>query len=78
MLTCNECLVEDFIMLISHLILPLVPRLSPKAPTTCGMLVVSKSFNFSFSYIFQDITLFMAPVLKSVLILTSKVLFANT
>ena len=65
-------------MLISHLVLPLGPKLSPEAPTTCGMLVVSKSFNFSFSYIFQDITLFMAPVSNSVLILASKILFANT
>ena len=65
-------------MLILHLVLPLVPKLSPEAPITCGMLVVSKSFKFSFWYIFQDIMLFMAPVSKSVLILTSKLLFANT
>ena len=65
-------------MLISHLVLPLAPKLSPEAPTTYGMLVVSKVFNSSFSYIFQDITLFMAPVSKSVLIFTSKLLFANT
>ena len=65
-------------MLISHLVLPVAPKLSPEATTKCGMLDVSKSFNFNFWYIFQDITLFMAPVSKSVLILTSKLLFANT
>ena len=36
------------IQMILHLVLPLAPKLSPEAPTTCGMLVVSKSFNFSF------------------------------
>ena len=64
-------------MLILHLVLPLVPKLSPDAPTTCGMLAVSKSFSFSCWYIFQDITLFMAPVSNSVLIFKSKLLFAN-
>ena len=64
-------------MLTSHFVLPLVPRLSPEAPTTCGMLVVSKLSSFSFLYMFQDIMLFMAPVSKSVLILISKLLFAN-
>ena len=79
MLAYNACLVENFpVQLILHLVLPLAPKLSPEAPTTCGMLVVSKSFNFSFSYIFQDIILFMAPVSKSVLIFTSKLLSANT
>ena len=64
-------------MLISHLVLPLAPRLSPEAPTTWRMLVLSRFFNFSFSYISSDITLFMAPVSKSVLILVFKLLFAN-
>ena len=64
-------------MLISHLVLPLAPRLSPEAPTTCGMLVLSRFFNFSFSYISSDITLFIAPVSKSVLIFVFKLLFAN-
>ena len=64
-------------MLISHLVLPLMPRLSPEAPTTCGMLVLLRFFNFIFSYISSDITLFIDPVLKSVLILVFKLLFAN-
>ena len=64
-------------MLISHFVLPLAPKLSAEAPTTCGMLDVSKLSNFSFLYIFQDIMLFMAPVSKSVLIFVSKLLFAN-
>ena len=64
-------------MLTWHFILPLAPRLSPEAPTTCGMLVVSKLFSSSLLYMFQDITLFMAPVSKSVLILVSKLLFAT-
>ena len=64
-------------MLILHLVLPLAPRLSPEAPTKCGMLVLSRFFNFSFSYVSSDITLFIAPVSKSVLILVSKLLFAN-
>ena len=64
-------------MMIWHFVLPLAPKLSPEAPTTCGMLVVSKLFSFSSLYMFQDIMLFMAPVLKSVLILVSKLLFAN-
>ena len=53
-------------MLTSHFVLPLVSKLSPEAPTTCGMLDVSKLSNLSFLYIFQDIMLFMAPVSKSV------------
>ena len=64
-------------MLISHLVLPLVPKLSPEAPTTCGVLVVSQSFNFSFLYISSDITLFIAPVSKGVLILMLRLLFAK-
>ena len=64
-------------MLTSHLVLPLVPKFSSDAPPTCVMLVVSNLSNFSFCYIFQDIMLFMAPVLKSVLILRSELLFAN-
>ena len=64
-------------MFTSHLVLPLAPKLSPDAPTTCGVLAVSKSFNFSCWYILQDITLFMAPVSKSVLILKSNWLFAD-
>ena len=64
-------------MLISHLVLPLAPKLSPDAPTTCGMLAVSKSFSFSFWYIFQDITLSMAPVSNRVLIFISRLLLAN-
>ena len=64
-------------MLILHLVLPLAPRLSPEAPTTCGMLVWLRFLNFSFSYISSDITLFIAPVSKSVLILVFKLLFAN-
>ena len=64
-------------MLTSHLVLSLVPKLLPEAPTTCGMLVVLRSFNFSFSYISRDITLFMAPVSKSMLILMFRLLFAK-
>ena len=64
-------------MLTSHFVLPLVSKLLPEAPTTCGMLDVSKLSNLSFLYIFQDIKLFMAPVSKSVLIFISKLLFAN-
>ena len=64
-------------MLISHLVLPLAPKLSPEAPTMCGMLDVFRSFSFSFLYISKDMTLFMAPVSKSVLILMSKLLFAK-
>ena len=64
-------------MWISHLVLPLVPKLSPDAPTTYGMLAVSKSFSFSCCYVFQDIMLFMAPVSQSVLIFNSTLLFAN-
>ena len=64
-------------MLILHLVRPLVPRLLPEAPTTCGMLVPSRFFNFSFSYISSDIMLFIAPVSKSVLILVLKLLFAK-
>ena len=65
-------------MLISHLVLPLAPKLSPEAPTTCGMLDVSNSPNLSLLCISKDIMLFMAPVSKSVLILVSKLFFANT
>ena len=64
-------------MLISHVVLPLVPKLSPDAPTTCGMLAVSKLFSFSCWDIFQEITLFIAPVSKSVFIFKSELLFAN-
>ena len=64
-------------MLILHLVLPLMPKLSPDDPTTCGMFVVSKSFNLNSWYIFQDMTLFIAPVLNSVLILRFKLLLAN-
>ena len=64
-------------MFTSHLILPLAPKLSPEAPTTCGILVVSRSFNFSFLYISSDIMLFIAPVSKSVLILMFRLLFAK-
>ena len=64
-------------MLISHLVLPLTPRLLPEAPTTCRMLVLSRLFDFSFLYISSDITLFIAPVSKSVLILVFKLLFAH-
>ena len=35
-------------MFTSHRVLPLAPKLSPDAPTTCGMLDVFKSFNFNF------------------------------
>ena len=62
---------------ISHLVLPLAPKLSPEAPTTCGILDVFKSLSFSFSYISRDMTLFMAPVLKSVFIFVAKLLFAK-
>ena len=41
------------------------------------ILVVLRSFNFSFSYISSDITLFMAAVSKSVLILMFRLLFAK-
>ena len=64
-------------MLISHLVLPLASRLLPEAPTTCGMLVLLRLFNFNFLYISSDITLFIAPVSKSVLILVFTLLFAN-
>ena len=64
-------------MLTSHLVLPLVPKLSPEAPTMCGILVVLRSFNFSFSYISSDITLFIAPMSKSVSILMFRLLFAK-
>ena len=64
-------------MFTSHLILPLVPKLSPEAPTMCGILVVSRSFNFSFLYISSNITLFIAPVSKSVLILMFRLLYAK-
>ena len=64
-------------MFTSHLVLPLAPKLLPEAPTTCGILVLSRSFNFSFSYISSDITLFTAPVSKSVLILMFRLLFAK-
>ena len=50
---------------------PLVPKLSPDDPTTCGMQLVSKLFIPSFSFILKDITLFMALVSKRVLILRS-------
>ena len=43
----------------------------------CGMLVLLRFFNFSFSYISSDIMLFIAPVSMSVLILIFKLLFAN-
>ena len=65
-------------MLISQLVLPLAPKLSPDAPTTCGMLAVFSSVGFNFSYISKDMTLFMAPVSKSVLILMSRLLFVKT
>ena len=58
-------------MLISHLVLPLASKLSPDAPTTCGMLAVSKLLSCSCWYIFQDIMLFMVPVSKSVLFFKS-------
>ena len=49
MFTYYEGLVEYFpFMLISHLIFPLAPKLSPEAPTTCGILDVFKSFNLVF------------------------------
>ena len=64
-------------MLISHLVLSLVPKLSPDAPTTCGMFIVSKSLSFNSWYIFQNMTLFIAPVSNSVLILRFKFLLAN-
>ena len=64
-------------MLTSHLVLPLAPKLSPEAPTTCGILDVSRLISFNFWYIFHDMTLFMVPVSNSVLIFMSKLLFAN-
>ena len=64
-------------MLISHLVLPLVPKLLPEAPTMCGILVLSRSFNFNVLYVSSDIMLFMAPVSKSVLILVFRLLFAK-
>ena len=64
-------------MLTLHLVLPLAPKLLPEAPTTCGMLDVFRLFNFSFSYISKDMTLFTDPVSKNVLILTSRLLFAK-
>ena len=65
-------------MLISHLIQPLAPKLLPEAPTMCEMLAVSNSLNLNLLCISKDMTLFMAAVSKSVLILVSKLLFANT
>ena len=41
-------------MLTLHLVLPLVPKFLPEAPTMCGLLDVSKSFSFSFLYISKD------------------------
>ena len=64
-------------ILTSHLVLPLVPKLSPDPPTTCGTLAVFKSFNFSFWYVSKDITLFITPVSKSVSILMSGLLLAK-
>ena len=65
-------------MLISHLVLPLAPKLLPEAPTTCETLDVSIFPNLSLLCISQDITLFMAPVSMHVLIFVSRLLFANT
>ena len=64
-------------MFTSHLVLPLAPKLAPEAPTMSGILVVSRSFNFSFLYISSDIMLFITPVSKSVLILMFRSLFAK-
>ena len=64
-------------MLVLHLVLPLAPKLLPDAPTTCGMFVVSKSFSPNSWYIFQDMTLFIAPVSNRVLILKFKLLLVN-
>ena len=43
-----------------------------------GMLDVSNLLNLNLLCISRDMTLFMAPMSKSVLILVSKLLFANT
>ena len=64
-------------MFISHLVLSLVPKHSPEAPTTCGMLDVFKLLSFNLSYISRDMTLFMAPVSNSVFIFVAKLLFAK-
>ena len=64
-------------MFISHLVLLLVPKLSPDAPTTCGMQLLSRFLMPSLWYISKEITLFMAPVSKSVLILRSGFLLAK-
>ena len=64
-------------MFISHLVLPLAPKLSLEAPTTCGMLVVLRSSSFYFLYISSDITLFIAPVSKRVFIFIPWLLFAK-
>ena len=64
-------------MFILHLVLPLAPKLSPEAPTTCGMLAVLRSSSFNFLYISSDITLFIAPVSKSVFIFIALLLFAK-
>ena len=64
-------------MLTLHLVLPLAPKLSPDAPTMCSMLGVFNSSNFNFWQVSKDITLFMAPVSKSVLIFMSELLLAT-
>ena len=64
-------------MFISHLVLPLAPKLSPEGPTMYGMLVVLRSSSFNFLYISSDITLFMAPVSKRVFIFIAWLLFAK-
>ena len=56
-------------MFISQLILPMAPKLALFAPTTFGSLVVSSGPSFNLLYISPDITLYVAPVLKSELIL---------
>ena len=47
------------------------------APTTCGILAVFSLLRFNFWYVSKDMTLFMAPVLKSALNFMSVLLFAT-
>ena len=58
-------------MFISQLILPMAPKLVPSALTTFGSLVVFSGPSYGLLYISPDITLLVAPVLKSEFILVS-------
>ena len=67
--TRKVCLNVRSPMFISQLILPMVPKLVPSAPTTFGSLLVSSGPSFSLLYMSPDITLLVAPVSKSEFIL---------